>query len=313
MQSFLDWCSGQVRRKCCPGRGKYTAGQVALLRVPQRGKYKEENDMSECAMRLAGLWSLKQHERWSVQPAGRVQSLGQPSFRCAPLKGHVVMLPPGARMGGGGGDAAIGLVSLLRTNMSVICCVDWCRTMDIRFFDSHNGSVVGEEITAPPQTDRFRVEKLDTTQSSPNQCIHLRKLIHNALEFKKFGGWLQETGTPRGAFQRRSRVPFFSNLGVRLAETGSRHVDSKEIRESCSFGHFMPCSQPLCTCAKWSPMIRMTSGSSLTSQRLSRITLFSILSVRLAETGFAVAPSGLAWQRAGRAGAMLGGTPGGGL
>eukprot|EP00661_Eupelagonemidae_sp_cell13_P002241 gene2242-biopygen15515 len=55
-------------------------------------------------------------------------------------------------------------------------------------------------------------------------------------------------------------------------------------------GHFMPRFHSLCSAQKWSPMIRMASGSSLAFQGLPQITLVSFLSVRFAETEFAVAP-----------------------
>eukprot|EP00661_Eupelagonemidae_sp_cell13_P025762 gene25762-biopygen21015 len=55
---------------------------------------------------------------------------------------------------------------------------------------------------------------------------------------------------------------------------------------------FAPRCEPHPARAKWSPMIRMGSGSSLAFQRLSRDTLPLILSVRLAVTRFPVVPSG---------------------
>eukprot|EP00661_Eupelagonemidae_sp_cell13_P013893 gene13893-biopygen531 len=42
------------------------------------------------------------------------------------------------------------------------------------------------------------------------------------------------------AFQRRSRDTPSSNLGVRLAETVSRHVGSKEMRAFWHFGREIP-------------------------------------------------------------------------
>eukprot|EP00661_Eupelagonemidae_sp_cell13_P014644 gene14644-biopygen18651 len=97
------------------------------------------------------------------------------------------------------------------------------------------------------------------------------------------------------AFQRRSRdtVPF---LGVRLAETGSRHVDSKGMHVflvhfdrgsqtwDCRPSRREPPSrsEPPHARAPGAQMIRMASGSSLAFQRLSRYTLPFILSVRLA-------------------------------
>eukprot|EP00661_Eupelagonemidae_sp_cell13_P014482 gene14482-biopygen5119 len=51
-----------------------------------------------------------------------------------------------------------------------------------------------------------------------------------------------------------------------------------------AFREFAPRCEPHPACAKWGPMIRMSSGSSLAFQRLSRGTLYFILSVRLAET-----------------------------
>eukprot|EP00661_Eupelagonemidae_sp_cell13_P025703 gene25703-biopygen3013 len=47
---------------------------------------------------------------------------------------------------------------------------------------------------------------------------------------------------------------------------------------------FAPRCEPHPARAKWGPMIRMSSGSSLVSQRLSRDTLKFIRSVRLAVT-----------------------------
>eukprot|EP00661_Eupelagonemidae_sp_cell13_P018160 gene18160-biopygen17380 len=101
------------------------------------------------------------------------------------------------------------------------------------------------------------------------------------------------------ACQRRSRdtVPFF--LGVRLAETGSRHfrifrILSRVGARYLGIPAFAPRSEPPHARAKWSPMIRMASGSSLASQRWSRAPLSSILGAWLAETDFAVAPTGLA-------------------
>eukprot|EP00661_Eupelagonemidae_sp_cell13_P001486 gene1486-biopygen7791 len=107
------------------------------------------------------------------------------------------------------------------------------------------------------------------------------------------------------------------NLSVRMAGTGSRHVDSKEVRVifCLHFGReftykpvfwlfrtfhnlsrvgaryleipaFAPRSEPPHARAPGAQMIRIASGSSLAFQRLSRATLKFILSVRLAETRF---------------------------
>eukprot|EP00661_Eupelagonemidae_sp_cell13_P018000 gene18000-biopygen8373 len=57
---------------------------------------------------------------------------------------------------------------------------------------------------------------------------------------------------------------------------------------------FAPRSEPPHARAPGAQMIRMAPGSSLASQRLSRDILPFLLGDRLAETDFAVAPSGLA-------------------
>eukprot|EP00661_Eupelagonemidae_sp_cell13_P012292 gene12292-biopygen12467 len=67
------------------------------------------------------------------------------------------------------------------------------------------------------------------------------------------------------AFQRRYRVPLSSNLGVRLAETVSRHFRnfrnlSRVGARDLEIPAFAPRSEPPHARAKWCPMIRMASG-----------------------------------------------------
>eukprot|EP00661_Eupelagonemidae_sp_cell13_P014498 gene14498-biopygen15673 len=89
------------------------------------------------------------------------------------------------------------------------------------------------------------------------------------------------------AFQRRYRDTPSSNLGVRLAETESRHGSKRNAR----FGEFVRgitrVSCRVLARAPGAPIIRIRTGlgSNIASQRPSREPLSAILSVRLAAAG----------------------------
>eukprot|EP00661_Eupelagonemidae_sp_cell13_P003154 gene3154-biopygen18684 len=90
---------------------------------------------------------------------------------------------------------------------------------------------------------------------------------------------------PPGPGARRGRMgPEFRTFR-NLPQVEARYLKSPA---------FAPRSESPHARAKWGPMIRVASGSSLAFQRQSRASLFSILGAWVAETDFAVAPSGLA-------------------